>query len=1030
MKRTFFIIPFICLTVLLKSQNDLVIEIAENGIDDNGNEQIDEATGIAVNSKLTQSSEHADLIDAFYAAGKLIDMVDFGYIHWDEASGDDKDPDGDANDWDNSFGEHNGTLTGGSVHEYSIFYTNQTISWDFSVPKPGYYILSFFSWDSDARQITPSYFNGTDTITLPNSNHNSEIYLVNFTAAGNHRIFAFGNDRNYLFHCQLFEVRTNPEAIEGKHPRISVQPDNLAAFREMITSGWINQLTSDCISDADYILANVDLSSFSTYSSRQHQGQLLDLAVAYIATGNASYANYGISALYNVLGQTHFNGSATWSYLGNGEYIMAISIAYDYFFEAMTAEQRTDLIRLSDKHIQYLFLHSLNSRHRGDNSHWWSAKSSNNWNAVINGGGLGLAALCFEGDNEYASDWLDLAIQTQEYFLDFNFDKDGAYTESFMYLEYAIGSASLFYKAMYENKGSNLIHRNDSSYLKSIHTAMYFWEPNKQTTSPFDQETRWGLDMSYNYVFLRSSWFTAANVYNDGRIQKYIRHSYGDEMINDRYHDYASSIPGCVLGFGNVDELPYETWNIPLSKSWPEFGKTVMRTGFDDINDYYFAIQSGLYGSHGHADQSSFILHAMGQVLVDDNYYDSIESSGQNVILVDGEGQAQSDQMTYPGSTNRFFTTDIIDFVSVESSAGYIENGIDLTENKRNVLFVKPTNQTDGYYILSDHIQAESSHEYSWGIIRQNLGPEIESSGNDNYLFDDENADLEIRFSSPENTTYSISGDRLNVLPQSESTEAFFNVLLYPTNAEHVIADVAKINEVKYSGFNIGGDILLSRKADNIYTYGSLTSDADMVFRREEEDDLFLAMFCGTTVSNNQLSVEVSDTINFKLFKQGDTLYIELGDQIKPSGIVTLTIRGISSGTYACQIDGIQTEHEQADRGVLTLELDLSEQHRILLEGIDVSSLNKSVEDTFSCTNYPNPFSKTTRLSYSLSKSSDVRIEVYSISGTKLFEHNLEKNSSGRHYFELDFTGYPQGVYLYRLVTSEGSLSKTCNLVR
>lgn len=907
----------------------MVIEVAGNGIDDNGNGQVDEAGSIEVNSQITTTDDHASMIKPFYTAGELVDYVDMGWLHWSMASGD---PENDTNDWDNSFGDHNGSITPGTnVHEYCFYYSNNTVSWDFTVPEPGYYILSFFSWSRDDRRITPSYNNGTETVELPDSNHNTDLYLIHFDSAGQHRIEAFGNDNNYLFHSQLFHVRRNPDRTHTTHPRISVSPGALNDFRDKINNTWINRMTNDCISDADSMIANYNLSNFSSYASREHQGRLLDLAVAYIATGNNDYAQYGIDALYNVLGQTHFMGGPSWSYLGIGEYIMAISICYDYFHDAMTPAQRTELLQMADMHINYLYVHSFNSRHGGDNSHWWSAKSANNWNAVINGGGLGLAALCFENDNRYAGDWYDLAVTTQEYFLDYNFDDDGAYTESFMYLEYATGSASLFYKSLLENKGVNLIHHNNNAFLKSVQTAMYFWEPNKQTTSPFNQETRWSLDWNYRYVFLRPSWFTAASVYHDGMIQRYLRHSFSDEMINDRFHDYAYSIPLCVLGYDTVIETPYAEWDIPSSKSWPGFGKTVMRTGFEDETDYYFAMECGIYGSHGHADQSSFIIHALGYVLVDDNYYDNIGPEYQNIILVDGNGQAESTGDTYAGYTEHFIDTDLLDFVSVESSPGYIENGIDMNYNRRHVLFIEPSPYSNGYYVIADHISTIYDHSFQWGLHRQTDGPDILGQGSDNFLFDGEEANLEIQFSCPQSTTYTISSDKLTVTPPATSNEEHFTVLLYPTDATHIMPSVSKINTVSFSGFSLGDDLLLYNKTKGLNTYSDITTDAELSFRRVADGNTYLAMLRGQQITSGTISIQLTNVSSTLCSIESGKIQVDTGDQISTTGSTTITLNGLANGTYSFSLDGTNQGTVTITDGTFEQTLVISEQHQIIL---------------------------------------------------------------------------------------------------
>jgi len=225
-----------------------------------------------------------------------------------------------------------------------------------------------------------------------------------------------------------------------------------------------------------------------------------------------------------------------------------------------------------------------------------------------------------ENDNKYAGEWLDQAIKTQRWFLENNYDKDGMYTESFMYSSYALSSAALFFQALFDIKGIDLMSYNDNTFLKATYAAMYFFDPGKQNAAPFDDETRWGIPSRYRYVGIGTYWFLAAAHFDDPILQRFLRTMYGDLKFTERLHDYAGYLPRALLSFKEVDDsVSIDDQGLPLSKVYPEFGRVVMRTGFEGQEDYYFAMQSGLYGSHSQADQSSFIIHALGRLLVDEN---------------------------------------------------------------------------------------------------------------------------------------------------------------------------------------------------------------------------------------------------------------------------------------------------------------------------------------------------------------------------------------------------------------------------
>ncbi len=67
----------------------------------------------------------------------------------------------------------------------------------------------------------------------------------------------------------------------------------------------------------------------------------------------------------------------------------------------------------------------------------------------------------------------------------------------------------------------------------------------------------------------------------------------------------------------------------------------------------------------------------------------------------------------------------------------------------------------------------------------------------------------------------------------------------------------------------------------------------------------------------------------------------------------------------------------------------------------------------------PNPFSKTTTISYSLAKSSQVKLQLYDNFGTMVKELLNERQESGDHKVELNATGLKEGLYTCKLEAGE-----------
>jgi len=80
--------------------------------------------------------------------------------------------------------------------------------------------------------------------------------------------------------------------------------------------------------------------------------------------------------------------------------------------------------------------------------------------------------------------------------------------------------------------------------------------------------------------------------------------------------------------------------------------------------------------------------------------------------------------------------------------------------------------------------------------------------------------------------------------------------------------------------------------------------------------------------------------------------------------------------------------------------------------------------------NYPNPFNPTTTVAFSLPSRSAVRFEVYDMMGRQVESRDLGILSSGDHEIPFDASAMASGIYLYRVVTDDGSLVRKMTLTK
>ncbi|MFN1836003.1 DUF1501 domain-containing protein [Balneola sp. MJW-20] len=106
------------------------------------------------------------------------------------------------------------------------------------------------------------------------------------------------------------------------------------------------------------------------------------------------------------------------------------------------------------------------------------------------------------------------------------------------------------------------------------------------------------------------------------------------------------------------------------------------------------------------------------------------------------------------------------------------------------------------------------------------------------------------------------------------------------------------------------------------------------------------------------------------------------------------------------------------------------------LEFVDALATNtesrpESVPDDFKLNqNYPNPFNPTTTISFSVSRSTQVRIQVFDSKGSLIRTLMNRSVTSGEHSLQFDAANLPSGVYFYKIETGLGTETGKMTLIK
>ena len=96
----------------------------------------------------------------------------------------------------------------------------------------------------------------------------------------------------------------------------------------------------------------------------------------------------------------------------------------------------------------------------------------------------------------------------------------------------------------------------------------------------------------------------------------------------------------------------------------------------------------------------------------------------------------------------------------------------------------------------------------------------------------------------------------------------------------------------------------------------------------------------------------------------------------------------------------------------------------------DVENLTAAAKEFSLAQNYPNPFNPSTRIDYTLGKSSNVELSVYNVTGQKVATLVNGLENVGNHHVVWNASEVPAGIYLYELKTDHTTQIKKMMLVK
>lgn len=274
------------------------------------------------------------------------------------------------------------------------------------------------------------------------------------------------------------------EAPTTVHPRLLFSAEDVAGIRARVAAGgvpaaaWARlkekadghlirvqpELVRNDIGDPIKDEFGYDLQGLQKPYALQNEmtSYLIELGLAYQVSGDEKYGRHAIELLKAL-------GDADWPFwtggvdLGIGDLALGAGLAFDWTYELMTPQERSQIVSSITRNQETLFVRSLFEYHNEASEY-----QSSNWSGVM-GGGVGMLLLAIKGEPEAPnghdspqgptipniggefparhyefSDYLDKAIVKAGRYFAHGFDELGAGDEGHTYANYGLDRAVPF----------------------------------------------------------------------------------------------------------------------------------------------------------------------------------------------------------------------------------------------------------------------------------------------------------------------------------------------------------------------------------------------------------------------------------------------------------------------------------------------------------------------------------------------------------------------------------------------------------
>jgi hypothetical protein len=429
-------------------------------------------------------------------------------------------------------------------------------------------------------------------------------------------------------------------------------------------------------------------------------------AFCYVMTGDKQYADRALREIEALLDCPHWiethvvrNGELRTLDRVTARVALTMAVAYDWLYDELTPQQRERIRRTT---VENAIVPIVRAATKG--SVGWLTWHRSNW-GMGTYGAIGTAVLAFVAEEKEAPHWLSFVVEQVKRGL-VEGGPDGGWGEGLQYYAAAWGPPCKFVWALKRVTGGteNLF---EHQFLRNLHQfPLYFLMPDRETFVRFGN---CNVGPSASTYFLTLLAAEHRDPYAQWMAALGFPRAWGTYRTVYAFIAYDDTVQ------------PKPPTDLPPAKHFRGIDWAVVRTGWDDPNDIFFAFKGGTGDwDHIHGDFNSFTLYAYGaRLLVDLGYVRDVwgcRTEAHNTIRVNDEDQYP---LTRPAGGARkpehfckigeFVHTEAYDHLIGDATTAYDSKTV--KKATREVMFIRPDT-----FVIFDDVVTASPAVVDWSV--------------------------------------------------------------------------------------------------------------------------------------------------------------------------------------------------------------------------------------------------------------------------------------------------------------------------